>query len=88
MKRRLPTLLILLAGLLALPAGAQIGEEILPPSFTETLLDLPDDAAQAARAGKRLLINARPASGSTAVGGHHAHDVELEELRHELVKGM
>ena len=56
MKRRLPTLLILLAGLLALPAGAQIGEEILPPPFTETLLDLPDDAAQAARAGKRLLI--------------------------------
>jgi thioredoxin-related protein len=35
---------------------AQIGEEILPPVFVETLLELPDDAAQAAKSGKRLLL--------------------------------
>ncbi|MDP2810560.1 MAG: thioredoxin fold domain-containing protein, partial [Rhodocyclaceae bacterium] len=35
---------------------AQIGDEILPPVFVETLLELPDDAAQAARSGKRLLL--------------------------------
>jgi thioredoxin-related protein len=35
---------------------AQIGDEILPPAFTETLLELPDDAAQAAKSGKRLLL--------------------------------
>jgi len=39
-----------------LPAGAQIGDEVLPPAFTETLLELPDDAAQAAKSGKRLLL--------------------------------
>jgi thiol-disulfide isomerase/thioredoxin len=38
------------------PTFAQIGEEILPPAFTETLLELPDDAAQAAKSGKRLLL--------------------------------
>jgi len=31
---------------------AQIDDEILPPVFVETLLELPDDAAQAARSGK------------------------------------
>ncbi|MEI8162856.1 MAG: thioredoxin fold domain-containing protein [Betaproteobacteria bacterium] len=35
---------------------AQIDDEILPPVFVETLLELPDDAAQAARSGKRLLL--------------------------------
>jgi thioredoxin-related protein len=38
------------------PTFAQIGEEILPPVFVETLLELPDDAAQAAKSGKRLLL--------------------------------
>ncbi|MDK9701740.1 MAG: thioredoxin fold domain-containing protein [Sulfuritalea sp.] len=35
---------------------AQMGDEALPPVFVETLLELPDDAAQAARSGKRLLL--------------------------------
>ena len=35
---------------------AQIGDEVLPPPFAETLLELPDDAAQAAKSGKRLLL--------------------------------
>ena len=35
---------------------AQIGDEVLPPAFTETLLELPDDAAQAAKSGRRLLL--------------------------------
>jgi thioredoxin-related protein len=38
------------------PTFAQIGEEVLPPVFVETLLELPDDAAQAAKSGKRLLL--------------------------------
>lgn len=38
------------------PALAQIGDEVLPPVFVETLLELPDDAAQAAKSGKRLLL--------------------------------
>ena len=38
------------------PTLAQIGEEILPPVFVETLLELTDDAAQAAKSGKRLLL--------------------------------
>jgi thioredoxin-related protein len=38
------------------PALAQIGDEALPPVFVETLLELPDDAAQAAKSGKRLLL--------------------------------
>lgn len=38
------------------PTFAQIGEEVLPPVFVETLLELPDDAAQAARSKKRLLL--------------------------------
>ena len=38
------------------PVLAQIGDEILPPVFAETLLELPDDAAQAARSGRRLLL--------------------------------
>ena len=38
------------------PTLAQIGDEILPPVFVETLLELPDDAAQAAKSGKRLLL--------------------------------
>lgn len=42
--------------LAAAPAFAQIGEEILPPPFAETLLDLPDDAAQASGSGRRLLL--------------------------------
>jgi 2-oxoglutarate dehydrogenase complex dehydrogenase (E1) component-like enzyme len=42
----------------------------------------------AADTGKTLLVNARPASGSTAVGGHHAHDVEVEELRATLLAGL
>ncbi|MCX7147225.1 MAG: thioredoxin fold domain-containing protein [Sulfuritalea sp.] len=58
--RRLPALAALLfAALFAVspaPTFAQIGEEILPPVFVETLLELPDDAAQAAKSGKRLLL--------------------------------
>ncbi len=38
------------------PTFAQIGDEVLPPVFVETLLELPDDAAQAAKSGKRLLL--------------------------------
>jgi thioredoxin-related protein len=38
------------------PTLAQIGDEVLPPVFVETLLELPDDAAQAARSKKRLLL--------------------------------
>jgi thioredoxin-related protein len=36
-----------------LPRSAR---RVLPPAFTETLLELPDDAAQAAKSGKRLLL--------------------------------
>ncbi len=35
---------------------AQIGDEVLPPVFVDTLLELPDDAAQAAKSGRRLLL--------------------------------
>jgi thioredoxin-related protein len=38
------------------PTLAQIGNEVLPPVFVETLLELPDDAAQAAKSDKRLLL--------------------------------
>ena len=54
--RRLFALLALLVAVSPAPALAQIGEEVLPPPFTETLLELPDDAAQAAKTGKRLLL--------------------------------
>jgi len=54
--RYLPTLLALLFVLSPAPAPAQIGDEVLPPVFVETLLELPDDAAQAAKSGKRLLL--------------------------------
>ena len=52
--------LLLIAALLfaAAPGStlAQIGDENMPPVFVETLLELPDDAAQAAKSGKRLLL--------------------------------
>src|SRR6266446_6584045 len=53
---KLPALLVCLF-LLPGPAGAATpGPVALPPWFTETLLDFPEDVAQAAREGKRLLI--------------------------------
>jgi thioredoxin-related protein len=54
--RRLLVLLALLIAVSPAPTLAQIGEEVLPPVFVETLLELPDDAAQAAKSGKRLLL--------------------------------
>lgn len=39
-------------------------------------------------AGHTLGLNARPASGSPAVGGHHAHDVEVESLKAGVVYGL
>ena len=54
--RRLLAMLALLIAVSPAPTFAQIGEEVLPPAFVETLLELPDDAAQAAKAGKRLLL--------------------------------
>ena len=54
--RRVLAILALLIAVSPAPTLAQIGEEILPPAFTETFLDLPDDAAQAAKSGKRLLL--------------------------------
>lgn len=54
--RRWVGILALLIAVLPAPTLAQIGDEVLPPPFTETLLELPDDAAQAARSGKRLLL--------------------------------
>ena len=54
--RRLLALLALLCAVSPAPTLAQIGDEVLPPVFVETLLELPDDAAQAAKAGKRLLL--------------------------------
>ena len=54
--RRLLTALALLVAVAPAPTFSQIGEEILPPTFTETLLELPDDAAQAAKSKKRLLL--------------------------------
>ena len=53
---RLLALVVLLCAVLPAPTLAQIGDEVLPPVFVETLLELPDDAAQAAKAGKRLLL--------------------------------
>jgi thioredoxin-related protein len=49
-------LLALLIAVSPAPTFAQIGDEVLPPAFVETLLELPDDAAQAAKSGKRLLL--------------------------------
>lgn len=54
--RRLLFLLALLYAVSPAPTVAQIGDEVLPPVFVETLLELPDDAAQAAKSGKRLLL--------------------------------
>ena len=54
--RRSLAILALLIAVSPAPTFAQIGDEILPPAFTETLLELPDDAAQAAKSGKRLLL--------------------------------
>ena len=54
--RRLLAVVALLFVLSPAPAPAQIGDEVLPPVFVETLLELPDDAAQAAKSGKRLLL--------------------------------
>jgi thioredoxin-related protein len=54
--RRLLAALALLIAVSPAPTFAQIGDEVLPPPFVETFLDLPDDAAQAARSGKRLLL--------------------------------
>lgn len=54
--RNILALIALLCAMSPAPALAQIGDEALPPVFVETLLELPDDAAQAARSGKRLLL--------------------------------
>ncbi|NJD34487.1 MAG: thioredoxin [Betaproteobacteria bacterium] len=54
--RRLLALLALLFAVMPAPTFAQIGDEVLPPVFVETLLELPDDAAEAAKSGKRLLL--------------------------------
>ncbi|MCX7164664.1 MAG: thioredoxin fold domain-containing protein [Rhodocyclales bacterium] len=54
--RRLLVLAALFFVVAPAPTLAQIGDEVLPPVFVETLLELPDDAAQAARSGKRLLL--------------------------------
>ena len=56
MRRLLAVAALCFAVLLPAPTLAQIGDEVLPPVFVETLLELPDDAAQAARSGKRLLL--------------------------------
>ncbi len=54
--RHLLAALALLIAVSPAPTLAQIGDEVLPPPFVETFLDLPDDAAQAAKSGKRLLL--------------------------------
>ena len=54
--RRLLIALTLLLAVSPAPTLAQIGDEVLPPAFVETLLEMPDDAAQAAKSGKRLLL--------------------------------
>jgi thioredoxin-related protein len=54
--RSLLVVIALLFGVAPAPILAQIGDEALPPVFVETLLELPDDAAQAAKSGKRLLL--------------------------------
>jgi multifunctional 2-oxoglutarate metabolism enzyme len=38
--------------------------------------------------GRSLNSVCRPASSSPAVGGHHAHDVELEDLKHGILAGL
>jgi multifunctional 2-oxoglutarate metabolism enzyme len=38
--------------------------------------------------GRTLGLNSRPASGSPAVGGHHAHDLEVENLKHGVIAGL
>ncbi len=38
--------------------------------------------------GRTLASVCRPASSSPAVGGHHAHDVELGELKHGILAGL
>ena len=45
-------------------------------------------ATIAADLGRVLTSVCRPASSSPAVGGHHAHDVELADLRHGLLAGL
>ncbi len=47
---------IILVAVLPAPTFAQMGDEALPAFFVETLLELPDDAAEAAKANKRLLL--------------------------------
>ena len=37
---------------------------------------------------RTLTVNARPASPSTAVGSHHAHDEELDSLRSAVTDGL
>ena len=54
--RRLLAVIALFFAVSPAPTLAQIGDEVLPPVFVETLLELPDDAAQAAKSGKRLLL--------------------------------
>jgi thioredoxin-related protein len=54
--RRLLAVIALYFAVLPAPTFAQIGDETLPPVFVDTLLELPDDAAQAAKSGKRLLL--------------------------------
>ena len=50
--RRLLFLLALLCAVSPAPTLAQIGDEVLPQVFDETLLELPDDAAQARAAAR------------------------------------
>ncbi len=38
--------------------------------------------------GHTLGLNSRPASSSPAVGGHHAHDLEVESLKAGVVNGL
>jgi multifunctional 2-oxoglutarate metabolism enzyme len=40
------------------------------------------------RTGKALWVVARPASGSPAVGSHHAHDHELDHLKSEILANL
>ncbi len=54
--RRLLVLIALFFAVAPALTLAQIGDEVLPPVFVETLLELPDDAAQAAKSKKRLLL--------------------------------
>lgn len=54
--RRLLVVFALCFAVVPAPTLALMGDEVLPPVFVETLLELPDDAAQAAKSGKRLLL--------------------------------